>query len=48
MGFNYYLGLDIGGTKCAVIAGMENMEILDKIIFPPRFRKDPTMQSTFY
>ncbi|MDC3220003.1 ROK family protein, partial [Saprospiraceae bacterium] len=29
----YFLGIDIGGTKCAVIAGMENMEILDRIQF---------------
>ena len=27
----YYLGIDIGGTKCAVIAGTEDMEILEKI-----------------
>jgi len=39
MGFNYYLGLDIGGTKCAVIAGMENMEILDKINFSTEVQK---------
>lgn len=32
----YYIGLDIGGTKCAaVIAEIdENVEILDKIVFP--------------
>ena len=41
MGFNYYLGLDIGGTKCAVIAGMENMEILDKINFSTEVQKGP-------
>jgi len=34
MNNNYYLGIDIGGTKCAVIAGTENMEILDKVSFP--------------
>jgi len=27
----YYLGIDIGGTKCAVILGDENRRILDKI-----------------
>lgn len=29
----YYLGIDIGGTKCAVLAGTEQMEILDRIQF---------------
>jgi glucokinase len=29
----YFLGLDIGGTKCAVVAGTEEMEILDRIQF---------------
>lgn len=30
----YYLGIDIGGTKCAVIAGTEEMNILRKEVFP--------------
>ena len=34
MNKKYYLGIDIGGTKCAVIAGTEEMEILEKINFP--------------
>lgn len=29
----YYLGLDIGGTKCAVLAGTDQMEILDRVQF---------------
>ena len=29
----YYLGVDIGGTKCAVLAGTEQMEILKRIEF---------------
>ncbi len=29
----YYLGIDIGGTKCAVIAGTEEMEILERVHF---------------
>jgi glucokinase len=37
----YYLGIDIGGTKCAVIAGTENMEILKKINFPTETDKGP-------
>ncbi len=37
----YYLGIDIGGTKCAVIAGTEEMEILEKINFPTETQKGP-------
>ena len=37
----YYLGIDIGGTKCAVIAGTEDMKILEKISFPTETRKGP-------
>jgi glucokinase len=29
----YFLGVDIGGTKCAVLAGTAEMEILDRIQF---------------
>ena len=38
---NYYLGIDIGGTKCAVLAGTENMDILEKVVFPTETRKGP-------
>ncbi|OFY65817.1 MAG: sugar kinase [Bacteroidetes bacterium RBG_13_43_22] len=41
MNSNYYLGIDIGGTKCAVIAGTENMEILDKVVFPTETQRGP-------
>jgi glucokinase len=37
----FYLGIDIGGTKCAVIAGTEEMEILEKISFPTETHKGP-------
>jgi glucokinase len=37
----YYLGIDIGGTKCAVVAGTEEMEILDRIHFDTRTNKGP-------
>ncbi|MCX6302141.1 MAG: ROK family protein, partial [Bacteroidia bacterium] len=37
----YYLGIDIGGTKCAVIAGTEDMEILEKSVFPTETRRGP-------
>jgi glucokinase len=30
----YYLGIDIGGTKCAVIAGTGEMQVLKKTSFP--------------
>jgi glucokinase len=30
---NYYLGIGIGGTKCAVLAGTDQMEILERIQF---------------
>uniref|UniRef100_UPI0032176DE4 ROK family protein n=1 Tax=uncultured Draconibacterium sp. TaxID=1573823 RepID=UPI0032176DE4 len=35
----YYLGIDIGGTKCAVIAGTESMEILERIQFDTNTNK---------
>ena len=41
MNDKYYLGIDVGGTKCAVIAARENMEILDKIVFPTETHKSP-------
>jgi predicted NBD/HSP70 family sugar kinase len=37
----YYLGIDIGGTKCAVVAGTEEMEILDRIQFATKIHKGP-------
>lgn len=37
----YYLGIDIGGTKCAVIAGTEEMKILNKTGFPTETEKGP-------
>ncbi|MCB9207700.1 MAG: ROK family protein, partial [Ignavibacteriales bacterium] len=41
MNDKYYIGIDIGGTKCAVIAGTTSMEILDKIKFPTETDKGP-------
>lgn len=41
MNDNYYLGLDIGGTKCAVIAGNENFMILGKKSFPTNTHLGP-------
>jgi glucokinase len=37
----YYLGIDIGGTKCAVIAGTGDMKILEKRGFPTETGKGP-------
>jgi len=37
----YYLGIDIGGTKCAVLAAGEDMVILDKKKFPTETDKGP-------
>ena len=37
----FYLGIDIGGTKCAVIAGTGKMKILEKISFPTETQKGP-------
>ena len=31
-----YLGIDIGGTKCAVVLGDQDFNILDKVTFPTR------------
>lgn len=38
---HYYLGIDIGGTKCAVIAGTGDMKILKKTAFPTETVKGP-------
>lgn len=37
----YYLGLDIGGTKCSVIAANGQMEFLDRIQFPTETHRGP-------
>lgn len=41
MNKQYYIGIDVGGTKCAVIAGTEDMKILKRISFPTETRKGP-------
>lgn len=38
---HYYLGIDIGGTKCAVIAGTDDMKILRKTVFNTETQKGP-------
>jgi len=41
MNNHFYLGIDIGGTKCAVIAGTEEMEILGRIQFATETNQGP-------
>jgi len=31
---HYYLGFDIGGTKCSIVLGSKDFEIQEKIVFP--------------
>lgn len=38
---NFYLGVDIGGTKCAVLGGTADMEVLDRIQFDNETVKGP-------
>lgn len=38
---DYYLGIDIGGTKCAVLAGTESMEVLQRLQFHTETDKGP-------
>jgi glucokinase len=37
----FYLGIDVGGTKCAVIAGTSGMEVIKKVSFPTETDKGP-------
>src|SRR5581483_10148646 len=32
----FLLGVDIGGTKCALVLGDEKMRVYDRIVFPTR------------
>lgn len=36
-----YIGIDIGGTKCAVILGARDIQILEKLTFPTDLTKTP-------
>ena len=43
MKMDFYLGIDIGGTKCAVVAGDADFKILRKIQFDTRtYERDYT------
>ena len=41
-----YIGIDIGGTKCAVVLGNERGEIVRKLRFPTQGR-DETLKRIF-
>jgi glucokinase len=41
MSQQYYIGVDIGGTKCAVIAGTGKMKILEKVSFATETKRGP-------
>jgi len=38
---NYYLGFDIGGTKCSISVGGCDLELHEKIVFPTKVERDP-------
>ena len=40
-----YIGIDIGGTKCAVVRGDEEGNILEKVPFPTE-EKTKTLKKT--
>ena len=37
----YYLGIDIGGTKCSVSLGGSDLELQEKIMFPTKVERNP-------
>ena len=37
----FYLGIDIGGSKCVVVAGTETMEILEQVRIPTETEQGP-------
>ena len=37
----YYVGLDIGGTKCAVVLGDDNFNIYEKVFFETKVERGP-------
>ncbi len=38
---NYYLGFDIGGTKCSISVGGEDLELFEKSVFPTNVERGP-------
>ncbi|WP_211315864.1 ROK family protein [Maribacter polysiphoniae] len=39
----YYVGLDIGGTKCAVVLGDDDFNIYEKVFFETKVERGPTV-----
>ncbi len=39
----FYIGLDIGGTKCAVVLGDEDFNIYEKVFFDTKVARGPTV-----
>ncbi|WP_339705182.1 ROK family protein [uncultured Kriegella sp.] len=39
----YYVGLDIGGTKCAVVLGDDDFNIYEKVFFETKVARGPTV-----
>lgn len=38
----YYLGIDIGGTKCSISLGTRNFKLKEKIVFPTNRQRGPS------
>ncbi len=38
---SYYLGFDVGGTKCSISVGGNDMELREKIVFPTNVQRGP-------
>lgn len=38
---SYYLGLDIGGTKCSIVLGDQNFNISEKVFFETKVERGP-------
>ena len=38
---NYYLGFDIGGTKCSISLGGKDLELVEKVVFPTNVQRSP-------
>ena len=39
----FYIGLDIGGTKCAIVLGDDNFKIYKKVFFKTKVERGPTV-----
>lgn len=39
----FYVGIDIGGTKCAIVLGDDNFNIYEKVFFETKVERGPTI-----